>query len=90
MVRERDTVFTSNENRLYDTAQWTAYVGDEPVFDYEPELDEYTMDEDTIMGVSAPGVLGNDTDLDGDQLVVVEWFPPVEGQLLQPRSRRFC
>ncbi len=30
--------------------------------------DAYTMDEDTLLEVTAPGVLGNDVDPDGDPL----------------------
>jgi hypothetical protein len=28
--------------------------------------DSYTTNEDTALGVAAPGILGNDTDVDGD------------------------
>ncbi|MFA5883361.1 MAG: Ig-like domain-containing protein [Acidimicrobiia bacterium] len=33
--------------------------------------DAYTTDEDTLLQVTAPGVLGNDTDLDGNALTAV-------------------
>ncbi len=33
--------------------------------------DSYTTDEDTALNVSAPGVLGNDNDVDGDSLTAV-------------------
>ena len=33
--------------------------------------DGYSMDEDTALTVAAPGVLGNDTDEDGDALTAV-------------------
>ncbi|MGD2112269.1 MAG: cytochrome D1 domain-containing protein [Gammaproteobacteria bacterium] len=33
--------------------------------------DSYTMDKDTVLSVPAPGVLGNDTDADGDPLSAV-------------------
>jgi VCBS repeat-containing protein len=33
--------------------------------------DGYVIDEDTLLSVAAPGVLGNDTDLDGDSLTAV-------------------
>jgi VCBS repeat-containing protein len=44
-----------------------ASVNDAPV----AVEDTYSMDEDTIMAVAAPGVLANDTDPDGDMLTVV-------------------
>ena len=33
--------------------------------------DSYATDEDTPLTVAAPGVLGNDTDVDGDALTAV-------------------
>ena len=33
--------------------------------------DSYATDEDTPLTVAAPGVLGNDTDVDGDPLTAV-------------------
>ena len=33
--------------------------------------DAYTTNEDTALIVAAPGVLGNDTDVDGDTLTAV-------------------
>ncbi len=54
--------------------------------------DAYTMDEDTVLTVNAPGVLGNDTDADGSPLTVFDPDPttanvdpvvaPVNGQLV--------
>jgi hypothetical protein len=32
--------------------------------------DAYSMNEDTVLSISAPGVLANDTDADGDTLTV--------------------
>jgi VCBS repeat-containing protein len=45
--------------------------------------DTYTTDEDTPLTVEAPGVLGNDSDADGDSLTVGVWRPdfPVSGDL---------
>lgn len=42
-------------------------VNDRPV----ANNDFYETDEDTVLDIAAPGVLGNDTDIDGDPLVVV-------------------
>ena len=33
--------------------------------------DAYSVDEDNMLNVVAPGVLGNDTDADGDPLTAV-------------------
>jgi len=33
--------------------------------------DEYTVDEDNVLNVAVPGVLGNDTDIEDDSLTVV-------------------
>ena len=37
--------------------------------------DTYSATEDTALTVAAPGVLGNDTDADGDTLTAVSWSP---------------
>ena len=41
--------------------------------------DEYSTDEDTPLTIDAPGVLGNDTDADGDALSVSILNPPQHG-----------
>jgi CSLREA domain-containing protein len=43
--------------------------------------DSYTTDEDTALSVNAPGVLGNDTDVDGDPLTAVLVAGPAHGTL---------
>ncbi|MGH3768460.1 MAG: Ig-like domain-containing protein, partial [Pseudonocardiaceae bacterium] len=43
--------------------------------------DAYTTAEDTPLTVTAPGVLGNDTDPDGDTLTAVVVSPPGHGSL---------
>ncbi|HEV2890845.1 MAG TPA: Ig-like domain-containing protein [Frankiaceae bacterium] len=43
--------------------------------------DAYTTDEDTTLNVSAPGVLANDTDAEGDPLTAVEFTSPSHGTL---------
>jgi len=45
------------------------------------EADAYVMDEDTILTVSAPGVLANDADVDGDILTAVLQSAPLLGSL---------
>ena len=43
--------------------------------------DSYTTDEDTPLTWPAPGVLGNDTDVDGDPLTAVLVTGPTHGTL---------
>ncbi len=43
--------------------------------------DEYSIAEDTLLIVFTPGVLGNDSDPDGDALSTVLVTPPAHGQL---------
>jgi VCBS repeat-containing protein len=52
-------------------------VNDAPV----AEDDSYTTDEDTPLVVPAPGVLGNDSDVDGDRLTAVLVSGPSHGTL---------
>ncbi len=44
--------------------------------------DVYSMDEDTILSLSSPGVLGNDSDADGDDLSVVKVLDPAHGTVV--------
>jgi hypothetical protein len=47
--------------------------------------DSYETDIGVALTVPAPGVLANDTDVDGDPLTAEVWVPPVNGSLnLQP------
>jgi hypothetical protein len=43
--------------------------------------DAYSVKEDKTMTVKAPGVLGNDTDPDGDRLTASLFSPPKNGTL---------
>ena len=43
--------------------------------------DSYSTNEDTPLTVNAPGVLGNDTDVDGDSLTAVLVTGPTHGTL---------
>jgi VCBS repeat-containing protein len=43
--------------------------------------DGYTTDEDSALNIAAPGVLGNDTDADGDPLTAVLNTGPANGSL---------
>jgi VCBS repeat-containing protein len=63
-----------------DTATVTIHVtcvNDAPV----AQDDSYTTNEDTPLVVSAPGVLGNDYDVDGDPLTAVLVSGPAHGTL---------
>jgi len=63
-----------------DTATVTIHVtcvNDAPV----AQDDSYTTNEDTPLVVSAPGVLGNDYDVDGDPLTSVLVSGPAHGTL---------
>ena len=44
--------------------------------------DSYAVNQDTVLSVSAPGVLGNDTDVDGDALSAVLVSGPSHGSLV--------
>ncbi len=44
--------------------------------------DAYTTDEDTPLTIAAPGVLGNDTDPDGDLLTAIPVDSPTNGTLV--------
>ena len=52
-------------------------VNDAPV----AVADSYSTDEDTALTVAAPGVLANDTDVDGDPLTAVMVSDPAHGTL---------
>jgi VCBS repeat-containing protein len=43
--------------------------------------DTYSTDEDTVLNVAAPGVLTNDSDVDGDPLTAVQVIGPANGTL---------
>lgn len=50
-----------------------------------PAADTYATDEDLALAVGAPGVLGNDVDVDGNAITVVVSAAPIHGVLvLQP------
>ncbi|NOG48612.1 MAG: tandem-95 repeat protein [Chloroflexi bacterium] len=51
--------------------------------------DAYTTDEDTTLNVAAPGVLTNDTDVDGDTLTAVLVVGPTNGTLTLATSGSF-
>ncbi|MEY4614072.1 MAG: hypothetical protein RL179_2045, partial [Planctomycetota bacterium] len=56
-------------------------VNDPPVNDPIAAGDSYSTPEDTVLNVSAPGVLGNDIDVDGDPLTSILVSGPSHGLL---------
>ena len=67
---------------LCDAAKVTIIVG--PDNDAPVAVDDvYSTPEDTTLTVSAPGVLGNDSDADGDALTVNKLTDPSHGTLTQ-------
>ncbi len=51
--------------------------------------DAYNMTEDTVLSVPAPGVLGNDNDVDGDAIVAVLVADVLHGSLLLNQDGSF-
>jgi len=78
---ETDTFrYMASDGFLTDTAAVSITVvgvNDEPL----AMDDAYSTDEDTTLAVTAPGVLGNDTDVDGDALLLTLDLGPAEGDL---------
>jgi len=61
----------------------TVFITVQPVNDPPVSADNaYAVDEGFTIDVAAPGVLGNDTDLDGDSLVVANMGVPTNGGIL--------
>ena len=71
-----------DEEALCDSATVTITVT--PVNDMpEAKVDDYAVTEDTLLTVPAPGVLANDSDVDGDTLFVATHSEPSHGTLTQ-------
>jgi PKD repeat protein len=71
---------TDNEGAT-DTATTTATIDQAPNAPPVAEDDVYTLDEDAVLEENAPGVLGNDTDPDGDTLTAAAVTDPAHGTL---------
>jgi large repetitive protein len=72
------TYTATDSGGLSDTATVTinvACINDAPV----ANPDSYPTNENQPLTIPAPGVLGNDTDVDGDPLTVVSNTPPTRG-----------
>jgi hypothetical protein len=64
-----------------DTATVTININ--PVNDVPDAADDaYSTDEDTVLNGTAPGVLGNDVDVDGDTLTVISNSNPAHGSVI--------
>ncbi|MFM7097610.1 MAG: tandem-95 repeat protein, partial [Gemmataceae bacterium] len=57
-------------------------VNDPPVNNPSVAADSYSTPEDTVLNVPVPGVLGNDTDVDGDPLTSILVSGPSHGLLI--------
>ena len=72
--------YKANDSKLDSniaTVSITVLGGNPPV----AVNDSYNMNEDTVLNVSSPGVLSNDTDVDGDTLKAIKVTNPSHGSL---------
>ena len=67
---------TTDSNVVTVTITVTS-VNDSPIANNDP----YGTNEDTVLNVPAPGVLGNDTDVEGDPLTAIKVSDPIHGTL---------
>lgn len=85
---DKFTYSISDGNGGYDTA--TVVIEVACVNDAPKALDDtYTTNEDTSIKVPAPGILGNDSDPDGDKLTVSVVSGPSQGTLVQNADGSF-
>jgi hypothetical protein len=67
---------------LLDSAEATVAITVDPVNDPPMAVDDaYSVEQDGLLDVAAPGVLGNDSDVDGDALTAVLLSEPSHGTL---------
>ncbi len=72
--------YTISDGALFDTATITITIipiNDPP----ETTADSYTAQQDTLLSVSSPGVLNNDTDVEGNPLTAIKETDPLSGTL---------
>lgn len=80
--------YTVSDGELTDTGTVTIEV--EPVNDAPVAVGEtYEMDEDTELTILAPGLLANDSDVDGDPLILAAISGPQHGQAWINTDGRF-
>ena len=74
--------FKVHDGTEYSIAAYRMTVDVEPVNDSPIAVaDRYTMAEDAVLSVDFPGVLANDSDVDGDPLLTVLQNDPLNGTL---------
>jgi len=77
-----DSFTYSVSNCLYVSAPATVTITVNPINDPPVGVDDaYLTDEDTALNVAAPGILVNDSDIDGDALSAVLSVGPTDGLL---------
>ena len=73
--------YKANDGKL-DSNIVTVNITVNPVNDAPVAVnDSYNTNEDTVLNVSSPGVLSNDTDVDGDTLKAIKVTNPSHGSL---------
>ena len=75
------TLTVTDDGGLTDVATADVTITDAPNNVPVAADDAYSTDEDVVLNVAAPGVLGNDTDADGDALSAVLAAGPANGAL---------
>jgi hypothetical protein len=91
-VYEPNANFTGSDSFTYvandgfensNVATVTITVNEEPPVNQPPVAvdDDYSMQQDNVLSIAAPGVLGNDSDADGDSLTAVLDTSPSYGMV---------
>jgi VCBS repeat-containing protein len=75
------TLTVTDDGGATDSAGTTATISAAPNVPPAAADDAYTTDEDVTLNVAAPGVLGNDSDADGDPLTAALQSGPANGTL---------
>ncbi|MCG8653019.1 MAG: Ig-like domain-containing protein, partial [Pirellulales bacterium] len=71
------------DDGLAPVVQATATITVNPINDAPVAANEtYVVTEDLLLTINAPGVLGNDTDVDLDPLTAINWTQPANGTLV--------
>jgi hypothetical protein len=74
--------FKVHDGTEYSTAAYSMTIDVEPVNDSPiAAADMYIVDQDAVLSVDFPGVLANDSDVDGDPLLTVLQNDPLNGTL---------
>ena len=76
---------TDDDNNVFGEGRLNAFALVSAALDNDPPVatnDTYSTNEDTALTVAAPGVLGNDSDPDGDALTAARVSGPSNGTVL--------